>query len=79
MALAVVQRQASTSSSELLRLLLRSFERAEEAQEMENEMASASGRRARVQVMASSAKMAAARGLRVGRPTTSVRHAAVVF
>jgi len=39
---------------------------------MANEMASASGRQARVQFMASSARMAAARGLRVRRPATSV-------
>ena len=40
--------------------------------ERKNEMASALGRRARVQVMASSARTAVARGLRVRRPATSV-------
>ena len=70
---------ASTSSSESRRLLLRSYGRAEEAEEMKSELTSwLVGAWGVAQVMAGHARASAARGNVSRRPAMSVTHMAFV-
>ena len=71
--------RASTSSSESRRLLLQSYGRAEEAEEMKSELTSwLAGARGVAQVMAGHARASTARGNVSRRLATSVTHAALV-
>ena len=71
--------RASTSSSESRRLLLQSYGRAEEAEEMKSELTSwLVGARGVAQVVAGRARASTVRGSVSRRPATSVTHAALV-
>ena len=71
---------ASTSSSESRRLLLRSYGRAEEAEEMKSELTSwLAGARGVAQVMAGRARASAACGSVSRRPATHGIHVSEVF
>ena len=71
--------RVSTSSLESRRLLLLSYGRAEEAEEMKSELTSwLVGARGVAQVVAGHARASAARGNMSRRPATSVTHAAFV-
>ena len=70
---------ASTSSSESRRLLLRSYGRAEEAEEMKSELTSwLVGARGVAQVVAGRARASTALGSVSRRPATSVTHVVLV-
>jgi len=71
--------RASMSSSESWRLLLRSYGRAEEAEEMKSELTSwLAGARGVAQVVAGRARASTPRGSVSRRPATSVTHAALI-
>ena len=78
LAVAFLQWRASSSSSELLRLLLRSYWRMEEAEEIEIELASwLTGAWGGAHVVAGRARASAAHGSTIRRPARCGAHAAV--